>query len=87
MPSFQKFKENFQINIKPWYEPDDHELKAVKELFEEIYSKLIKTSKKQFKKIAVEGIQSAINEIEMLYTNVGICRESEYDIEIEDIEY
>ena len=84
--SFQKFKENFLTNIKPWYEPDDLELKAVDELFEEIYSKLIKTPKKQFRKIAVERIQSAMNEIEMLYTNVCYSRESEYDIEVEDIE-
>ena len=56
-------------------------------MFDEIYSKLIKSPKKQFKKIAVEGIQSAMNQIELLYTNVGYCRESEYDIETEDIEH
>ena len=86
--SFQKFKENFHEKIKPWEDPDSYiELKAVKELFEEIYSKLIKTSKKQFKKIAGESLKSAMDEIEMLYTNVGYSRESEYDVEIEDIKH
>ena len=85
--TYQKFKENFHKNIKPWYESDDEELKATCEMFDEIYSKLIKTPKKQFKKIAAEGIQSTMNQIELLYTNVGYCRESEYDIETEDIEH
>ena len=62
-------------------------MKAVKELFEEIYSKLVKTNKKQFKTIADEGLKSAMDEIETLYTNVGYCRENDYDIEIEDIEH
>ena len=46
-----------------------------------------KTSKKQFKKIAGESLKSAMDEIEMLYTNVGYSRESEYDVEIEDIKH
>ena len=86
--SFQKFKENFQKEIEPWDDSEDYlELKAVKELFEEIYSKLIKTPKKQFKKIAGENLKSAMEEIEMLYTNVGYARENDYDIEIKDIEH
>ena len=28
-----------------------------------------------------------MDEIETLYTNVGYCRENDYDIEIEDIEH
>ena len=86
--SFQKFKENFHEKIKPWAETDDYRgLKEANEQFEEIYNKLVKASKKQFKKIAVEGIETTMNEISRLYTNVGCCRESEYDIDFEDLDY
>ena len=85
--AFQKFKENFHEKTKSWAEEDDYrELKAVNEQFEEIYNKMIKTSKRQFKKMAVEGLKSVMDEIETVYTNVGYCRENDYDIEIEDID-
>ena len=85
--SFQKFKENFHKKTKIWAEQDDYrELKTVNEIIEEIYSKWIKTSKKQFKKIADEGLRSVMDEIETLYCNVGYCRENDHEIEIEDID-
>jgi len=47
---------------------------------------MIKASKKQFKKTAVEGILTTMDEISRIYTNVGCCRESDYDLDFEDID-
>ena len=86
--SFQKFKDNFQEKSKPWVESDDYrDLKETIEDFEEIYNKLTKASnnKKQFKKIASEQIMLAMDEIYRMYALVGGCRESDYDIEFEEL--
>ena len=48
---------------------------------------MIKAPKKQFKKMADEGVKSAMNEIETLYINLGYCRENDHDIEIEYFEH
>ena len=88
--SFQKFKDNFHEKSKPWVETDDYrELKEANEEFEEIYNKFTKVSnnKKQFKKIASEQIKISMDEIDRIYTLVGSCRESDYDIEVEELDY
>ena len=88
--SYQKFKDNFHEKSKHWLETDDYrELKEANEEFEEIYNKFTKVSnnKKQFKKIASEQIKISMDEIDRIYTLVGSCRESDYDIEVEELDY
>ena len=53
------------------------------------YNKFTKVSnnKKQFKKIASEQIKISMDEIDRIYTLVGSCRESDYDIEVEELDY
>ena len=88
--SFQKIKDNFHERSKPWVETDDYrDLKETNEEFEEIYNKFTKVSnnKKQFKKIASEQIKISMDEIDRIYTLVGSCRESDYDIEVEELDY
>ena len=88
--SFQKIKDNFHEKSKHWLETDDYrELKEANEEFEEIYNKFTKVSnnKKQFKKIASEQIKISMDEIDRIYTLVGSCRESDYDIEVEELDY
>ena len=88
--SFQKFKDNFHEKIKPWVETDDYrDLKETIEDFEEIYDKIAKASnnKKQFKKIASEQIMLVLDEIYRIYSLVSGCRESDHDIEIEELDY
>ena len=88
--SFQKFKDSFHEKIKPWVETDDYrDLKETNEEFDEIYNKFTKASnnKKQFKKIASEQIKLVMNEIDRTYMLVAGCRESDWDIEVEELDY
>ena len=64
-------------------------MKEANEEFEEIYNKFTKVSnnKKQFKKIASEQIKISMDEIDRIYTLVRSCRESDYDIEVEELNH
>ena len=60
-----------------------NDFKELNEQLEEICSKWISTSKKQFKKIAIEDLTKILNEIDRMYTIVCENRKSEYNFPYE----
>ena len=86
--NFKGFKESFAIKAEKLklQSKTKNDFKELNEQFEEICSKWISTSKKQFKKIAIGDLTNILNEIDRMYTIVCENRKSEYNIPYELID-